>query len=44
LERYFTENGVHDYKVVTYSKDANANTFYQPAVLLSKPNLSIMVI
>ena len=29
LERYFTENGVHDYKVVTYSKDANANTFYQ---------------
>jgi ribosomal protein S18 acetylase RimI-like enzyme len=29
LERYFTENGVHDYKVVTYSKDANANAFYQ---------------
>jgi ribosomal protein S18 acetylase RimI-like enzyme len=29
LERYFAENGVHEYKVVTYSMDANANIFYQ---------------
>jgi len=29
LERYFHENGISIYKVVTYSKDSNANKFYQ---------------
>jgi ribosomal protein S18 acetylase RimI-like enzyme len=29
LERYFTENNISAYNVVTYSKDTNANIFYQ---------------
>ena len=29
LEKYFTDNDIHAYKVVTYSKDANANAFYR---------------
>jgi ribosomal protein S18 acetylase RimI-like enzyme len=29
LEEYFANNGVHTYKVVTFSEDSNANAFYR---------------
>jgi ribosomal protein S18 acetylase RimI-like enzyme len=29
LEKYLTDNNIHAYKVVTYSKDDNANVFYR---------------